>query len=136
MNLITYINVIRSRRLLSQSDSKASRLNKRTCRNLRLLRQFSLFTIFYVIGWTPFTIIEVFDRQERWPDLVYLYALTLPPICVLIDSSVICNWNKLVHQQVQAWWQSVSQQTTTSRQPQHSCAHDRALHSVGRTVDV
>ncbi|UJR38132.1 hypothetical protein I4U23_030811 [Adineta vaga] len=104
MNLITYINVTRSRQILGLSQTKLSRLNKRKRRNLRLLRQFSLFTVIFLLGWTPFIIIEVIDKEEKFSDAYYLFTLILPSICVLIDSHVILYWNKTIRHQIGVWW--------------------------------
>jgi hypothetical protein len=111
MNLITYINVTRSGHILCLSRSKLSRLNKRRRRNLRLLRQFSLFTVLFIFGWTPFVIIEVSDRSGKLSDVYYLFTLLLPSICILIDSNAILYWNKTARNQIQLWWQSLINKT-------------------------
>lgn len=111
MNLITYLHVKRSRNMPSLSQYRRTRLNKRKRRNLRLLRQFSFFTIFFLLGWTPFIIIELFDRREQLSDIIYLYSLILPPVCVLIDSSAILSWNKPVQNQIRCWWAKIFRTT-------------------------
>ena len=128
MNGITYLSVKRSRQLVALSQNKLSRLNKRNQRNLRLLRQFSLFTIFFIFGWTPFIIVEIFDRKERLSDIIYIYVLILPPICVLIDSCAILNWNKAIHNQVRGLLKRKQ-----TRQDKSTTEHD--LHSLGSLRD-
>ena len=107
MNLITYINVTHSRQMLGLSQTQSTRSIKRKQRNLRLLRQFSLFTIIFIFGWTPFITIEVIDKRKQISDIYYLFTLLLPSICVLIDSNAILYWNKTVRQQIRIWWQSL-----------------------------
>lgn len=103
MNLTTYLNVVKSRQMHLLSRSKLSRFNRRKRRNLRLLRQFSFFSIIFLLGWTPFIIVEVFDKQEKLPDILYLFTLILPSICLLIDSHAILYWNKTIHNEIQLW---------------------------------
>ncbi|CAF1175671.1 unnamed protein product [Rotaria sordida] len=107
MNLVTYLNVTYSRQIPFLSRMKQCRLNRRKRRNLRLLRQFSFFTIIFLLGWTPFIIIEIFDKEGKLPDIFYLFTLILPLICILIDSTAILYWNKTIHHQIQLWWQSL-----------------------------
>ncbi|CAF0985371.1 unnamed protein product [Adineta ricciae] len=118
MNLITYLNVTRSRQTLGMSQSKLFRLNKRKRRNLRLLRQFSMFTVFFFFGWTPFIIVEVVDKEGKLADAYYLFTLLLPSICVLIDSHVLLYWNKSISHQICLWWRVlIGQNQFISREP-------------------
>ena len=107
MNLVTYLNVIRARSTSSLTQTRLFCLNRRKRRNLRLLRQFSLFTIIFFLGWTPFILIEIFDKQEGLPDIIYLFALSLPSTCVFIDSNAMLYWNKTAHRQIRLWWRSL-----------------------------
>ncbi|CAF4342038.1 unnamed protein product [Adineta steineri] len=131
MNLITYINVACSRQILGLSQTKLTRLNKRKRRNLRLLRQFSLFTIIFLFGWTPFILIEVIDKEEKLSDIFYLYTLILPSICILIDSSVILHWNKTIYQQIQLWKQILLRKTEiiNDERDYHVTTHEITLMS-------
>lgn len=105
MNLVTYLNVIRPRQKQLLSRARLSRLDRRKRRNLRLLRQFSFFTIIFLLGWTPFIIIELFDKNGKLPDIIYMSVLLLPLMCILIDSNAILYWNKTIRHQIQVWWQ-------------------------------
>ena len=123
MNLITYLSVKRSEQITSLSKSKLSRLNKRKRRNLRLLRQFSLFTIIFIFGWTPFIVVEIVDKDEKLSDMIYLYILILPPLCVLIDSCVIFRWNRTVRHHFGLWWQR-----TLTRTRKYSSERDKSIN--------
>jgi hypothetical protein len=129
MNLITYLNVTRSRQVSVLSQTKLSRLNKRKRRNVRLLRQFSLFTIIFLFGWTPFILIEVIDKDEKLSDSFYLFTLVLPSICILIDSTVILYWNKTIYHQIQLWWKTLIRkiQINNHQRDSHELNHDIAF---------
>jgi len=129
MNLVTYLNVTRSRQVSVLSQSKLSRLNKRKRRNVRLLRQFSLFTIIFLFGWTPFILIEVIDKDEKLSDSFYLFTLILPSICILIDSTVILYWNKTIYHQIQLWWKTLIRKTQINnhQRDSHELNHDIAF---------
>ena len=136
MNLITFVNVIHSRQISYLSRTRLSHLNKRKRRNLCLLRQFSFFTIFFVFGWTPFIIIEIFDKQEKLSDIFYLFTLVLPSICVLIDSSAILKWNKTVHHQVQLWWRLLIKKTQINKKERNDYTIDQDSAFMGTIGDI
>ncbi|CAF1206339.1 unnamed protein product [Rotaria magnacalcarata] len=136
MNLVTYLNVTRSRQMHLLSRTKQSRLNRRKLRNVRLLRQFSFFTIIFLIGWTPFIIIEVFDKRGNIPDIFYLFTLLLPLICILIDSNAILYWNKTIHHQIQLWWQSLIKKTEIINYETNISKHDHKIISINTNADI
>ncbi|CAF2429014.1 unnamed protein product [Rotaria sp. Silwood2] len=137
MNLVTYLNVTHSRQVPFLSRTRQCRLNRRKRRNLRLLRQFSFFTIIFLLGWTPFITIEVFDKKEKLPDIFYLFTLILPSISILIDSNAILYWNKTIHHQIQLWWQSFIKKKTqiiNHERNNHTLDHD--ILPIGTNANI
>lgn len=134
LNLISYLSVKRSEKLTSASQIKVSRFNRRKRRNIRLLRQFSAFTCIFIVGWTPFILVEIFDKEEKLSDFIYLNTLILPPLCVFIDSCFIFHWNKTVRNQFRSWWNESFISRTQSQRSQRT--NNEIQNDMNSTITV
>ncbi|XP_071491133.1 melatonin receptor type 1B-B-like [Diadema antillarum] len=81
---------------LKKSDMSASATKQESIRNsdLRLLRSVLTIVIVFLIMWSPYAVIVVFDFKATWPRTVYVVALVMAHMNSCINSIIYGATNR------------------------------------------